>query len=106
MDYRKQLDEALAMANDTKVFEFGNDVLGLAPKLFRENFGDKPALVVADKNTWRAAGKVVTDFIKDAGIKCDTYIFEEDEFHAEFEFVDRVDTVSYTHLTLPTNREV
>ena len=93
MDYRKQLDEALAMANDTKVFEFGNDVLGLAPKLFRENFGDKPALVVADKNTWRAAGKVVTDFIKDAGIKCDTYIFEEDEFHAEFEFVDRVDKI-------------
>ena len=51
MDYRKQLDEALAIAKDTKSFEFGNDVLGLAPELFRKNFGEKAALVVADNNT-------------------------------------------------------
>ena len=58
MDYRKQLDEALAIAKDTKSFEFGNGVLGLAPELFRKNFGEKAALVVADNNTLQAPGEV------------------------------------------------
>ena len=80
MDYRRQLDEALAIAKDTKSFEFGNDVLGLAPELFRKNFGEKAALVVADNNTWKAAGEAVTKHIQDVGIECRTYIFPEEEF--------------------------
>ena len=101
MDYRKQLDEALAIAKDTKSFEFGNDVLGLAPELFRKNFGEKAALVLADNNTWKAAGEAVTKHIQDAGIECRTYIFPEEEFHAEFEFVDRVDKILDSYDAIP-----
>lgn len=100
-DYRKQLNEALAIANDTKVFEFGNNVLGLAPELFKQNFGDAPALVVADKNTWKVAGQKVAEDFANAEIDCRTYLFEEDEFHAEFEFVKKIDAILDTCNAIP-----
>ncbi len=94
MDCRKQIDGALQKAADTKCFEFGNNVLNLAPELFRKNFGDgAQALIVADRNTWKAAGKDVRGYFSEAGISCRTYLFEEEEFHAEFEYVDRIDKI-------------
>ncbi len=94
MDFRKQLDDALQMAVDTKCFEFGNNILNLAPKLFKNNFGnDAKALIVADRNTWKAAGKDIAEYLENAGITCRTYIFEEEEFHAEYRFIERIDAL-------------
>ncbi len=102
MDFRKQLDDALRMATDTKCFEFGNNILHLAPELFRNNFGeDAKALVVADHNTWKAAGKEVQEYLEKGGIACRTYIFEEDEFHAEYGLVERIDAILNDYPSTP-----
>ena len=90
IDFNQRIKEALAKASDTKVFEFGENVLNLAPTLFKENFPGKNALVVADKNTWRVAGEEVYNNLKAAGIECEKFIFQMDEFHAEEEYSNQI----------------
>ena len=90
IDFKIRLKEALALASDTKVFEFGENVLHLAPSLFKENFPGKNALIVADKNTWKAAGEEVYNYMKEAGIECEKFIFQMDEFHSEERFSNEI----------------
>lgn len=90
IDFNACIKDALALASDTKVFEFGEDILRLAPQLFNENFPGKSALIVADKNTWAAAGEEVYNFMKEAGIITHKFIFKMDEFHADAKYSDEI----------------
>ncbi|WP_304418004.1 sn-glycerol-1-phosphate dehydrogenase, partial [uncultured Duncaniella sp.] len=101
IDFNARIKEALALASDTKVFEFGEDVLNLAPKLFNENFPAKNALVVADRNTWEAAGKKVWKYLVDAGIECRKFIFPMDEFHADSKYADEIGIVLDVYPAIP-----
>ena len=56
---RVPLAEALEAAGETRCLELGQGVLGRTPEVFRQQFGDKPALPVADTNTLAAAGQAV-----------------------------------------------
>ena len=47
MTTKERIAKALAVATDTKVFEMGSDVLRLAPSIFKEQFGDARAIVIA-----------------------------------------------------------
>ncbi len=38
IDFNARIKDALALASDTKVFQFGEDILKHAPDLFLENF--------------------------------------------------------------------
>jgi|GEM_PF-6405001 len=58
---------ALETASDTKDIEFGVGVLKETGPLFARLFPGKTALVVADENTFGAAGKGVVDSLKAAG---------------------------------------
>lgn len=90
IDFNACIKDALALASDTKVFEFGENVLHLAPKLFNENFTGEKALIVADKNTWNAAGEKIWEFMTKAGIICRKFIFPMDEFHADSKYSDEI----------------
>ncbi len=57
MNNNKRIADALAAATDTAALEIGTDILDRVPSMFAEQFPDKRALVVADENTWRAAGE-------------------------------------------------
>lgn len=68
--------KALETASDTKDIEFGVGVLKETGPLFARLFPGKTALVVADENTFGAAGKGVVDSLKAAGVPMhDPYIF-------------------------------
>ena len=41
IDFNARIKDALALASDTKVFQFGEDILKHAPDLFMENFPGK-----------------------------------------------------------------
>ena len=56
MTSKDRIAKALALATDTKVFEMDSNILHLAPSIFKEQFGDARAIVIADKNTWRGRG--------------------------------------------------
>jgi glycerol-1-phosphate dehydrogenase [NAD(P)+] len=75
MDQRR-IDAALAAATDTDEFLVGKGVLERTPEVFRRVFGGSRALVVADENTWRAAGARVDAALAAAGVaRVDPLVF-------------------------------
>ncbi|ROT18442.1 iron-containing alcohol dehydrogenase [Muribaculaceae bacterium Isolate-113 (HZI)] len=90
IDFNARIKDALALASDTKVFQFGEDILKHAPDLFMENFPGKKALIVADGNTWGAAGEKVWSYFKGAGIECRKHLFGMEEFHADSIYSDEI----------------
>ena len=91
MTTKERIAKALAVATDTKVFEMESNILYLAPSIFKEQFGDAKAIVIADKNTWRVAGEEVYKHLVDAGIEVSKHIIQQDEFHAEWCYVMEVE---------------
>ncbi len=63
------IEKALADADDTDVVIMGLNVVGDTGQVFRQLFGDASAIVIADANTWEAAGEVVTRSLERAGVK-------------------------------------
>ena len=91
MTTKERIAKALAVATDTKVFEMDSNILHRAPAIFKEQFGDARAIVVADKNTWRVAGEEVFKHLVDAKIEVSEHIIRQDEFHAEWCYVVEVE---------------
>ena len=91
MTTKERIAKALAVATDTKVFEMESNILHRTPEVFKEQFGDARAIVIADKNTWRVAGEQVYKHLTDAGIDTVTHIIQKDEFHAEWCYVMEVE---------------
>lgn len=61
----------LAEAGDTDVVEVGRGVLGRVGELVRDTLLDagQPVLVIADDNTWAAAGAAVQQSLQGAGVR-------------------------------------
>ncbi|MBN2022126.1 MAG: sn-glycerol-1-phosphate dehydrogenase [Pirellulales bacterium] len=85
------LHNALADARQTKALEVGVGALARAAAAFRGCFGDKPALVVADTNTWRAAGARTVELLRAEGVPlADPLVFEAAGLSAKYVHVERV----------------
>ena len=93
MTSEERIAAALKVATDTKAFELGQGILGRVPVLFKEYFPGREAVVVADKNTWRVAGAEVFEYLTAAGIPTNKHLFEEDEFHADWDHIEELDRV-------------
>ena len=93
MTSEERIAAALKVATDTKAFELGQGILGRVPVLFKEYFHGREAIVVADKNTWRVAGAEVFEALQAAGVKVQKFLFEEDEFHADWDHIETLDRV-------------
>lgn len=79
---------ALATASDTREVLVGRGLLAQTPEVFRRQFGDAPAMLVADTNTLRAAGGQVLHALTGAGLRLqDPFIFSGADLHAEEEHV-------------------
>ena len=68
---------ALKTADETKAIAFGDDVLAETGSIFAEQFPGSKVLVVADGNTFKAAGDIVVASLKEAGVEFseDPYLF-------------------------------
>jgi glycerol-1-phosphate dehydrogenase [NAD(P)+] len=71
------ITQALSTATETKAIAFGNDVLGETGPMFTELFPDARVLVVADENTFAAAGEPVVASLHASGVEFaeEPYIF-------------------------------
>lgn len=81
------IQRALAAARDTKVLVVRGGVRHDAAKVFAQHFGNAQALIVADENTYRAAGVDVSNaFAWDLAPGCPAFVFGPsvyaDEQHA------------------------
>lgn len=106
MDSKERIEKALLVANDTKGVELGQGVIAGTPELFNRFFSGRKAVVIADKNTWRAAGERVYNILKGAGIEVSKYIIEAEEFHAEWRYVEAIDKVLDGDLAAAKNIEL
>ncbi len=70
------MEKALKDADDTDIVVLGDGVLGQTGPVFKKLFGDARGIVIADGNTWAAAGEPVVASLKAAGVDLtEPYIF-------------------------------
>jgi glycerol-1-phosphate dehydrogenase [NAD(P)+] len=81
------------VATDTRLFEMGRGASAQAPAVFKQFFPGRKALIVADVHTWPALGEKVYQLFQADGIPTGCHIIEEEEFHAEWQYVERVDAL-------------
>lgn len=99
---RLTLADALAAAHETKRLEFGGDILDTVPTVFRELFGERPAVVVTDENLVSVAGRKVHEVLVEAGIKTvPPFIFSDKDLYAEYRFVERLEEALRLHEAIP-----
>ena len=86
------IQKALSTAKDTKAIVIGEDVLDQTGKMFKDLFGDKKALLVADENTFGAAGEEVVASLEEAGVQIiDRMIFPgKPTVYADYDNVSKV----------------
>jgi glycerol-1-phosphate dehydrogenase [NAD(P)+] len=99
---RIPLAEALVAGGETHSLEIGQGVLERTPDIFRQQFGDQPALPVADTNTFAAAGKAVVDAFRRSGRSCrEPFIFTDPKLYAEHEHVTALEAVLQRDEAIP-----
>jgi glycerol-1-phosphate dehydrogenase [NAD(P)+] len=79
----------LRCVSDTRVLRLGNGVITETPEVFRSCFGEQAAVVVADVNTFKAAGKRVGDVVGGAGLETlEPVVFDNPDLHAHYRHVE------------------
>ena len=66
MDYNR-IDAALRHANDTRHLLIGTGILNDVGNVLEQAFGQQPAVVVADDNTYAVAGKALCERLRSTG---------------------------------------
>ena len=91
MTAEERISSALSICTDTKVFEMGRGASVKAPEVFKRFFSGRKALILADIHTWPVLGEKVCSLFRSAGIPVGKHIIMEEEFHAEWKYVELVD---------------
>lgn len=87
-----RIEDALERARDTKALVIGKGAVGKTGEMFRQLFEGCTAVVVADLNTYKAAGAEACESLKAAGIPTmEPFIFEDSDLYAEWSFLMRLE---------------
>jgi glycerol-1-phosphate dehydrogenase [NAD(P)+] len=97
------IEAALREATDTHNVNVGDGALAYVPDVFLECFGDSPAIVVADGNTFRVAGEEVQRRLEGAGhTMMEPYVFPaEPPLYAEYSNVEKLRDSLREHDAVP-----
>jgi glycerol-1-phosphate dehydrogenase [NAD(P)+] len=96
------VDEALRAARETRALVIGDGAIASTPRVFHEQFGDRPAVIVADENTMHVAGDLVLEsFRKVNAPMIEPFVFRADDLYGEHRFVKELETWLRTHLAIP-----
>lgn len=94
--------DALAAAQETRALEIGQGALSSTAALFQQYFNGRSAVVVADSNTYAAAGQAVLGALRAAGVSTlDPFVFTDDDLFAEHRFVERLEESLRSHAGIP-----
>ncbi len=99
----QRINEALREATDTREVVIGADALASVPDVFRDVFGDGPAVVVADENTFEVAGQEVQRRLEEAGVTLlEPYLFPaEPTLYAEYGNIEKLRGSLQEHDAIP-----
>jgi glycerol-1-phosphate dehydrogenase [NAD(P)+] len=102
MQKSASLAEALHFASDTRALEIGKGVIQNAPRVFLEQFGNRAAIIVADRNTYRIAGQIVADAFRAAKHPTlEPFIFPLANLYAEHTFVEQLESALRKQSAIP-----
>lgn len=86
-----KIKHALSRTTDTKALVIGENAIPQAAQMFKELFPGQRALLVADTNTFRAAGERTQRQFGDAGIEQERpFVFTDPALHAEWKYVEQL----------------
>ncbi len=85
-----RINDAVTRADTTRKVVVGERAIARTASCFEECFGDQAAVVIADKNTFRAAGEAVLAALATEGRSevRKPFVIEDDDLHAEYRFVE------------------
>lgn len=86
-----KIESALQKTTDTKQLFLSNGAVNSAAEMFISLFPGKKAIIVADTNTWKAAGEAVYKSIAAAGIVMDPpFVFDDENLYAEESYLEQL----------------
>ncbi len=98
----RRIDAALQTADTTRHIRIGSGLLSGIADLFRSCFGEQRAVIIADSNTWTAAGQAALANLEGSGHKTlPPLVFSEADFYAHTMYVEQVHTLLYAHQAIP-----
>ena len=88
-----KIEQALERARDTKALITGRGAVCRTAEMFSSLFPGRRAVVVADENTWKVAGKDVQESLDQAGVSTEApYIFQARDFYAEWQHIEALES--------------
>lgn len=88
---KESIKSALKQATETKFLEIESNILKDVPQIFKEQFPGKKAIIIADPNTYRVAGKKVHEALQKAGLEGEEpYILDDPNLYADYIFVEKI----------------
>jgi glycerol-1-phosphate dehydrogenase [NAD(P)+] len=99
----QRIEAALQEATDTQKVKIGAGAIDTVPEIFRKDFGDSPAIVVADGNTFEVAGREVQRRFEGAGnTTIEPYVFPaEPPLYAEYANIEKLSDSLREHDAIP-----
>jgi len=90
-EIERRVNDALWDGAMTRQVAIGSGALDAAAECFRQTYGDLPAVVVADPNTFAAAGRQVQTRLSDSLTHVlDPFVFDDRKLYAEYSYVERL----------------
>ncbi|MCL2306029.1 MAG: sn-glycerol-1-phosphate dehydrogenase [Planctomycetaceae bacterium] len=92
---RTRIDTALRHADETLAVFPGENLLGQTPDFFGRLFNERKVVIVADENTYDAAGRAVDEHFRSAKEYAvePPFLFREAEFHADADHLEQLRSV-------------
>ncbi|WP_128331291.1 sn-glycerol-1-phosphate dehydrogenase [Apibacter sp. HY039] len=86
-----KINSALAYATQTQSLVIGSDILPKIPEIIKQLFPEKKAVIIADPNTFKAAGSEIEQILEKNNLKgSQSYIITDPDLYAEYRFVDQI----------------
>jgi glycerol-1-phosphate dehydrogenase [NAD(P)+] len=88
----KRLEQCLSLADETRLVSIGKNNLLQTRNVFQRCFDTERVVVIADRNTFEAAGRVVNTNLCSENILSveEPFLFQEQEFHADAKHLEEV----------------
>src|SRR5437867_1863939 len=101
-DDKLSIEEALSSASDTRILEISPHALKKTPEIFRAQFHELPAVIVADTNTFAAGGQRLLDMFRQAAHPClEPFIYSDPNLYAEDKYVAQLEENLKAHEAIP-----
>lgn len=89
---QRLIEHALRTASHTRLLRVDHNLRRQVAPAYQALFGHRPTMIVADVNTFAAAGKDVFDNLRASGQRCsEPHVFCEPELHAEYRHVETIE---------------